>query len=65
MRISGDPLADFSRHDAECERGLSKLPRCCECGEPIQDEIYYDFHDKYICDTCMTENHRRFTDDYE
>lgn len=26
MRLSGDPLADFSRHDAECERGLSKLP---------------------------------------
>ena len=38
MSWTDDPIADFHRHDAEQEAKLEKLPCCCECGEPIQEE---------------------------
>jgi formylmethanofuran dehydrogenase subunit E len=65
MILTSDPIRDAMRHDAESERWLSSRPRCCECGEYIQDEHYYDFHDRFLCEQCLEENHRRFTDDYE
>mgnify|MGYP003290279589 CR=1 FL=1 len=65
MRLSGDPVADFLRKDAEDAKYLNSRPRCCECGEYIQDEKYYDFHDRYICPQCLEENHRKWTDDFE
>lgn len=64
MMLSNDPIRDAMRHDAECERWLSNRPRCCECGEPIVDDVYYDFHDRYICPQCLEENHRKWVDDY-
>lgn len=64
MSWTGDPIADFRRYDAEQQLWLDKLPRCCECGEPIQDEEYYEFEDGLICPECLKDNHRKWTEDY-
>lgn len=59
-------FADFDRREAEHERYLAKLPKCSCCGEPIQEDYYYEFEDgKKICPECLNENYRRWTDDYE
>lgn len=54
----------FDRHEAEQERQLAKLPRCCECGKRIQDDYYYDFFGDIYCESCMEKNFRHSTDDY-
>ena len=59
-----DPVIEaLDRREAEEQRWLDSLPKCCECGEPIQDEYLYNFHGDYYCEECMndfkecTENH--------
>lgn len=54
----------FARHDAEQEAQLDRLPRCCECDEPIQDEYCFEVNDELICLGCMEENHRKLVEDY-
>ena len=52
----------WEMHDAEQERKLDKLPRCECCGEPIQDDYLYEINGEYICEECLTENHRKSVD---
>lgn len=54
----------WSRHDAEQEAELQKRPKCCECGQPIQDEKCFEINDELICPRCMGENHEKWTEDY-
>lgn len=55
----------FRRHDAEQEKALKGLPRCEECGEPIQEEECYKIGDMLFCEECIddmkvkTENYMR------
>lgn len=51
-----DPVFDAERYTAEQEAELDKLPKCADCGHPIQDEL--------ICPDCLDSNYRRETDDY-
>lgn len=64
MGWTGDPLADFRRHDREQERWLKKLPKCGYCNKPIQDGYCYVINDETICEGCLKEHHRRDTDDF-
>ena len=65
MSWTGDPIADFNRYDAERQRAEDRLPVCCECGEPIQTDEYYEFDaGKYICPECLDANHKHYTEDY-
>jgi len=54
----------WAEHDAERQRELDRLPECCECGNPIQDEHCYEINDELICPDCMEQNHKKRTDDY-
>ena len=54
----------FCEHEARQEKALAKLPECSECGHPIQDDTCFNINDELICNECMNENHRVFTDDY-
>lgn len=58
-----DPISDFLTYDAERQKELDMLPRCCECCEPIQDEHCYEINGEYICPDCMESNHKKWTDD--
>jgi formylmethanofuran dehydrogenase subunit E len=65
MYRTDDPLRDFDRWDERRQRALDRLPRCCECGEPIQTEEFFEFDEgKIVCPACLEENHQRYTDDY-
>lgn len=63
MAWTDDPYADFDRHDAEWRSELDKLPKCAECGEPIQDEYCYEINDELICPECLKDNHRKWVED--
>ncbi len=58
MYYTNDPVADFLRHDAEQEAELQKLPKCKECGEPIQTDYAYGINGKYICEHCLEAYYR-------
>lgn len=59
-----DPVEDFERYDAEQQRRLSELPVCSECGEPVQDDYYYEINDEIICQECLDRDFRKRTEDY-
>jgi hypothetical protein len=62
MYRTDDPHKDFDRHDAERQKWLRSMPKCCECGEHIQDYVYV-VGELMICDECM-ENHRHDAEDF-
>ena len=49
MFYSDDPLADYDRYETEQEKWLNTLPVCVCCGDPIQDEYYYNFDGDNVC----------------
>lgn len=54
----------WARHDAEQESELERMPKCYECGKPIQDEHCFEINDELICEKCLNKNHRKHTDDF-
>ena len=59
-----DPVADFTRYDAEQQKELEKCPKCSECSEYIQDEHYYEINDEVVCEECINQNYRKSVEDY-
>ena len=64
MYRTDDPVDDFLRHDAEEQAWLDKLPKCADCGEPVQDDYFYLINDEVICPECLDNNYRKRTEDY-
>ena len=64
MYRSDDPVADFERWNADQEKELSRLPKCIDCGEPIQDDYLFDINGDLFCEECMKANFKRWTEDY-
>lgn len=65
MYRTDDPARDFDRWEESRQRALDRLPVCCECGEHIQTDEYYELDaGKYVCPACLEENHKHWTDDY-
>ena len=58
-----DPVADYDRYDAQRQRELDRLPKCSECGEPIQSDYAYCISDELICEECLEDNHRKYVED--
>lgn len=48
-----DAYDDFIANDADHERWLAQLPVCEVCGNPIQDDYYYEFGDDKVCCDCL------------
>lgn len=65
---TNEPLDDFHRHDAMQEDRLSRCPICDCCGEPIQEDYYYETDEGIFCDNCFEDEvlwkfkdeHRKF-----
>lgn len=57
-------LADLYRREAEERAWLDKLPKCDYCGEPIQEEHYYDINGDYICVECLDRNFKKEVENY-
>ena len=64
MGWSGDPLKDWERRDREQTRALSRYPVCKYCGEHIQGDYVFIFDGKCMCEDCLNEEHRFYTEDY-
>lgn len=51
-------------HEARQQRELDRLPKCCECDEPIQTDECYEINGELICPDCLKDNHRKLVEDY-
>ena len=51
--LSCDPEREFDIRDAEEARWLRSRPVCDICGEPIQEDHYYDLNSEIVCDDCL------------
>jgi formylmethanofuran dehydrogenase subunit E len=67
MRAGGEEMLDnydrWLSHEAELEAELEARPKCAECGEHIQDEHCYEIAGEVICEHCLNEHYRRWTDE--
>ncbi len=58
-----DHYDQYRRYEARQEAEIAKLPVCYECGEPILDDYSYEYNDELICEKCLIQNHRKWTED--
>ena len=58
-----DAYDKWAEHDRQQGEELNKLPKCCECDEPIQDDYCFVINDEIICEKCLKENYRKATED--
>ena len=58
-----DNLDMFDRYDREQARMLERLPKCCQCGQPIQQEMAVRISGKWYCDSCLDVYFREVVDD--
>lgn len=63
MYYTDNPVADFENYDAEQTIQLNRLPKCCCCSEPIQDEYCYEINGEYMCIHCLNEYFRKDVED--
>lgn len=61
---SDDPVRDFDRYDAMTAQKEAQLPKCEKCGEPINDDIYFEIDGEILCEECMHDRYGRSTEDY-
>ena len=54
----------WSIHQSKVEKEQARLPKCCECDEPIEDDDCYEFDNQLICPRCIDNNHRISTYEY-
>ena len=54
----------WEQHDAEQQAELDKLPECCYCEEPIQQEFAIYINDEWYCDNCLETHFRKEVEDY-
>ncbi len=63
MYYTDDPVADFLRYDGEQQARLDKLPKCENCGQPIQQDTAVQIGGCLYCDECIDD--MRVSIDYE
>lgn len=59
-----DALDLFYSHDRRQQAELDKRPKCSICDEPIQEDRCYRFDGELICEECVENNFRVFTEDF-
>lgn len=55
MIWTGNPVRDYDRYDYYNAKMQSRLPVCDECGEPIQEDFYYELNGEKVCDCCLLD----------
>ena len=64
MYYTDDAERDFARWDMEQARAEARLPVCECCGEIIHDDFYWEIDDEILCEECMNDRFRKYTNDY-
>ena len=66
MTVNIPDALDFARwHEEEEAKAEAKLPVCEDCGEIIYDEYYYDVDGDILCEECLKDRYRHYTEDYD
>lgn len=60
----GDPDADFYRRDRDEAELLKRLPVCCSCKQPIQDEklLYVECNFYHV--DCFVKEYAEYTEEF-
>lgn len=45
----------WEAHERDQEKRLARLPKCDYCGEPVQDDFYYEINGDVICEHCLDQ----------
>lgn len=53
----------WEQHERKQQAELDRLPRCSECGEPIQDDECFTWGNETICLQCLKDNHTKKVED--
>lgn len=53
----------WEQHERKQQAELDRLPRCSECGEPIQDDECFVWGNEPICLQCLKDNHTKKVED--
>lgn len=53
MCYTDEPSYDADVYYGKMDEMLNKLPKCSDCGEPIQDDEAYLIDGELICERCM------------
>lgn len=48
----------WKAHEWKQAQELKKLPECCMCGNPIQDEVYFEDDGEKFCEDCWHDHVR-------
>ena len=59
-----DNYDQWEAHDREQAKLLELLPFCEICGEPIQEDHFYEINDEFVCEHCLDKLFKRNTEDF-
>lgn len=45
----------WEARDREQNEWLERLPKCAECGQPVQQEMAVRIDGKWYCDSCLDD----------
>lgn len=47
------------QHQAKQDKWLSERLVCDYCGQPIQDDFYFEINGDFVCETCLDRFFRK------
>lgn len=53
----------WAEHSRQQEEMANRLPKCCDCGETIQDDYCFVINGEILCERCLKDNYRKATED--
>lgn len=64
MSWTDDPVRDANEYFNAQEEKLERLPKCCECGEPIQQEEAVEIDGNWYCEDCEDKAWEKIRKEY-
>lgn len=59
-----DNYSQWEWHDRQQEKATQQLPVCDRCRERIDEDYYFDIGGEILCEDCLIEKYRKWTEDY-
>lgn len=59
-----DPVRDAYAYERECQRRLSRYPKCECCDKYIVSDGFYRIGDENVCEECLESYYRVKTENY-
>ena len=59
-----DNYSMWQAYDRAHEQARQRLPVCDRCRERIDEDYYFDIGGEILCEDCLIEKYRKWTEDY-